>query len=226
MKKILFSLQILLFTISGNLISQNYSRFESDVTVKTKYPEGKGTLEMGRIFFNKSSKTLLYNFKFPEKETIYIKDTLVYVIQDGKLVDRVSSIPLVQSTIFNIALEGNLSNYGLKNTYFKPSKVEKDGDLVITTWTLPANVKELGKIMTSTKNKDLYGVVFFDVKGEILSKQLFSNYVMVQGIKFPTEITQIFYKDGTETYQITTFKNIIINNQQNEIFYNYTLPGK
>jgi hypothetical protein len=59
---------------------------------------------------------------------------------------------------------------------------------------------------------------------KILSKQFFEKYIIVKGLNFPTEITQVIYQDEGKITQQTTFKNIIINNLQNEKFYNYIIP--
>ena len=224
MKKYII-LFIFVFISSSIVNSQIYSRVEANVSIKTKYDTGKGTLEMGKIYFDKNNKKLIYDFSFPNKETIAIFDTVISVVRKGVLIERQKIAPLLQSTMFSIILNGNLSNYGMKNNlFYKAIKVEKDKGLVITTWSMPGKTKKLGDIMVSTKDKDLFGVVMFSPKGEIISKQIFSKYIVVAGLRFPTEITQVIYQDKKEIYQVTTFKNILVNNQKNENFYNYNLP--
>jgi hypothetical protein len=216
----------LLFFVQPNQ-AQVYSRVEASVSIKTKYDNGKGTLEMGKIYFDKKNKKLIYDFAFPEKQTIAIFDTTISVVKNGVLVDKQKIIPLLQSTLFSIILEGELQNYGLRsNSIYKISKVEKDRDLVITTWSFKGKNKTLGDVLVSTKGKDLYGVVFLSPKGVIISKQLFSQYILVSGLRFPTEITQVIIQEKKQIYQVTTFKNIVVNSLQNAKFYNFILPRK
>ena len=59
----------------------------------------------------------------------------------------------------------------------------------------------------------------------MLGKQFYKKYTIVNNLNFPTEIVQIMYLDGKENHQITTFKNIEVNNLKNENYYNYPLPA-
>ncbi len=205
--------------------SQYYFRIESDISIKTKINDESSNLTIGKAYYNRPHEKLVYSIRFPENEIWLIEDSLMYTIVDNNLIRKQSIIPLLQYTIFNLVLEGKLSDFGLEKSQYKISKVETDKDLIITTWTSPSHLKkQYGHIVTSTKNKDLYGVVIFDPSGNILSKQLFKKYKQIEGIRFPEEIIQVVYSDGKESYQLITFKNVQINNLQNESFYNYCLP--
>lgn len=224
-KKLFFFLFIILLFLSSK--AQVYNRVEAAVSVKTKYENGKGSLEMGMIYYDKRNKKLVYDFSFPEKQTILIGDTSISIVKNGAVVNHAKTISLIQSTLFNVILTGELSNFGLRNnSIYKVLKVEKDKDMVVTTWTPIKKNSMLGNVLVSTKGKDLNGVVTYSAKGEVVSKQIFSKYIVVSGLKFPTEITQVIFQDQKKIYQVTTFKKIIVNSLQNEKFYNYTLPRK
>lgn len=225
MKNILVSVFCILF-LTG-VKAQVYNRVEANVSIKTKYENGKGSLEMGKIYYDKRNKKLVYDFNFPEKQTIVIGDTSISVIKNGVMIGQNKIMSLLESTLFNVILSGELSNYGLRgNAIYKISKIEKDKGLVITTWTPIKKNKTMGDVLVSTKGKDLNGVVTFNAEGKIVSKQLFGQYIVVSGLKFPTEITQIVYQENKTIYQVTTFKQIVVNSMQNEKYYNYTLPRK
>jgi hypothetical protein len=225
-KKKYFS-TVLFVIFSLIALAQTYNRVEATVSIKTKYENGKGTLEMGKIYFDKRNKKLIYDFTFPEKQTIAIFDTTIAVLKNGLLIDKQKIAPLLNSTLFNVILEGELLNYGLRSSnIYKIKKIEKDRDLVITTWEFKGKNKVFGNVLVSTKGKDLYGVVFLNSKGEVVSKQLFSQYVLINGLRFPTEITQVMYQDKKQVYQVTSFKNIIVNSLNNEKYYNFILPRK
>lgn len=228
MKKYLSLLFLILFlSFFKSSTAQIYNRVEANVSIKTKYETGKGTLEMGKIYFDKKNKKLVYDFAFPERQTIALFDTTMYIVKDGNLLGKQKIGQLLESTLFNIILEGQLQNYGLRNSLvYKVTKVEKDRDLVISTWSFTGKNKVLGNVLVSNKGKDLYGVIFYSPKGEIMSKQQFSNYIVVSGLRFPTEITQVIYKDKKQVIQVTTFKNIVLNSIQNANFYNFVLPRK
>ncbi len=223
MKKIILFLFTIFIFITVN--AQYYNRIEATISVKTKYYNGKGTLEMGKLFYDKKNNKLFYDFTFPEKQQIAFFDTTIYIIKKNQPITKLKTISFIKSTLFSIILSGDLLNYGLNgNKIYKPSKIIKENGLIITTWSVPGKDKKIGDILVATKNKDLQGVVFLNEKSEIASKQIFNNYINVSGLRFPTEIIQIFYNEGKENYQITTFKNIIINNSKNENFYNFPVP--
>ncbi|MBK7029390.1 MAG: hypothetical protein IPH45_09315 [Bacteroidales bacterium] len=74
-------------------------------------------------------------------------------------------------------------------------------------------------------NNRLNGVIFYGPTKNIIGKQLFSNYVTIKGFEFPTEILHLAYlTNGQEIHQLTTFKNIKINDWDEASFYDYPIP--
>lgn len=98
--------------------------------------------------------------------------------------------------------------------------------MVITTWEPPrSHSRMFGKVMISNKERKLYGIVFFDKDGAIVKKQFFSKYLSINGLEFPGEVVEILYDEGHESYRITKYKNIVLDDLSNEILYNYPIPG-
>lgn len=217
-----FGLSVVCVTfLMSSTYGQSFFRIEADVSMKTKPTDGKGQLILGRVYYDRSHKKMVYNIRFPEKEVWLIQDSLAYTYRDGKLIRTDRMNPFIEATIFHKCLEGKLADFGLRDSPYKVGKVEKDGDLVITTWLPPEGFPFKGSVLTSSKNNDLYGVVILNEKGEVLSRQLFKGYKVVSGLKVPTEIVQALYLGKAEVYQVITLSNIQINNLKNENFYNY-----
>jgi hypothetical protein len=82
----------------------------------------------------------------------------------------------------------------------------------------------MGKVVMSNVNKKLNGVVFYKTTGEILNKQFYKNYINVSGCEFPTEVTQVTYLKSGQNYQVTTYKNVVINQNGEEGIYNFVVP--
>lgn len=200
---------------------QSFFRIEADVSMKTKPTDGKGQLIIGRVYYDRTYRKMVYDIRFPEKEVWVIKDSLAYTYQNGKLLrsDRVN--PFIESTVFHKCLEGKLNDFGLRDSYYKVSKVEKDGGLVITTWLPPEGFIFKGSVLTSNKGNDLYGVVVLNERGAVLSRQLFKEYKVVSGLKIPADMIQVLYFGTGEIYQVITLSDVKINNLKNENFYNY-----
>lgn len=222
------SLTILIVVFAALLPSQaqQFFRIRADVSVKTKLQSGQQSLTMGRVYYDRNEKKILYELDFPEREILLTADTVTYRIQGGSVIQRSFSPSLAEFSVFHLALSSNLPDYGLKKTQYTIDQVSREGEMVITNWNPPDKLKEdLGKIVISIMDKKLFGVVFFDPKGQITRKQLFEDYVQKDGLAFPGRIVEISYTPEGENYQIMSFKNLVIDELENNDKYSYPLPG-
>ena len=223
-----FSTLILFLLLSFTSFGQKeaYYRLRADFSVKEKSTDGKSSLTMGQVFYDKLKKKIVYNIRFPEKELWLFKDTLMYKILDGKVEKKPLLPGYVDFSIFNLALNNNLKDYGLKKSMFTLKGVIKEDDMVISTWVPKKEYEKLlGEIKISVMDNRLHGVVFYDPKKVMIGKQLFSNYITINGFEFPTEIIHFSYLgNGKEIHQLTTYKNIKVNDWNEESFYNYAIP--
>ncbi len=202
-----------------------FFRISTDFTIKAKSPTGEQQLTVGELFYDKNIKQIVYNVRFPEKETWVQKDTNLYKIIDSKVVSRQTIPAGIELSIYNLVLNGDLSDYGLKKMKFRIKKVEKAGDSVISTWEAPEQLKKyLGDILLSNVNQRLDGIVFKNPSGDVVARQFFRNYTKVKGLSFPQEIIKESYVNGQKIYELTTYSNILINDLSREN-YNYTIPA-
>jgi hypothetical protein len=205
--------------------AQKFYRIKGDYSIKAKSADGKSQLTIGKFYYDKNIKKLTYQNTFPQKETWVSSDTLVYRIVNEKVASKYKSPPIGIFSIFHLVLTNQINNYGLKNSPFTIQKVEKQGDMVITTWLPPKALATLfGKVLISNKNNRLFGMIFIDSKDKILRKQFFDKYQNFRGLEFPMEIVDITYKDDKENYQVTTYKNIVIDDVTEDYLYNFALP--
>jgi hypothetical protein len=206
--------------------AQQHYRIKSDFSIKENLLDGTSNLTMGTVYFDKNNKKIVYSISFPTKTLQVLTDSFFYELKANKLSEKKKATNLLQFSIFNLALSSNLSNYGLNtNGIFKLTDVSKEDSLVISTWEpSTAKLKELtGKVLISQKRRLLYGLVFFDNKNNVLSKQFFTEYINVKGLNFPSQITQINYINGKEYYKVTTYKNIVVNATNENEIYNYNI---
>lgn len=225
MQKLLLCLIFLSFV---NLLAnaQQHYRIKSDFSIKENLPDGTSNLTMGTVYFDKNNKKIVYSISFPTKTLQVLTDSFFYELKANKLSEKKKATNLLQFSIFNLALSSNLSNYGLNtNGIFKLTDVSKEDSLVISTWEpSTAKLKELtGKVLISQKRRLLYGLVFFDNKNNVLSKQFFTEYMNVKGLNFPSQITQVNYINGKEYYKVTTYKNIVVNATNENEIYNFNI---
>lgn len=209
---------------STQTYSQKFYRVKANITIKDKNSDGKYNLTKGILYYDINYRKAVYNISFPENAMIVIADTVSYTIKEGKKTKSKSLKEFLDFSLFNLCLTGKLDYYGLKDTPFTISKTEKQDSLVITTWSPPQKLrKKKGVIKVSVKNKKLFGVIIYDVKGNIISKQFFEDYIVVKNLTIPTKIVSFSYIKGKTFTQITEFKNITINEEGNDSFYNYSV---
>ncbi len=208
-----------------NSFSQDFFRLKTDFTIKSKTLDGKQQLTVGKIYYDKNIKKLVFQIRFPEKETWVQKDTSLYKIVEGKVVSRQTTPDIAGLTIYHLALNGDLADYGLKKSNMKIIDVEKDGNKIISTWSPPPELeKTFGSILMLNVNQQLVGIIFKNPEGEVVSRQFFRNYLTIDGLSFPQELVKETTVDGVKYYEVTTYKNMIINEKDNSDKYDYKIP--
>jgi hypothetical protein len=205
--------------------AQQFFRIKTDFSIKQKNADNTISLTIGTAYFDKLSKKLVYKITFPEKETWVFKDTTFYIFKNDKFFTKKKSILIPEFSIFNLALNNKLADYGLKDSPFKISNIEKEKDMIITTYKPSGKIsKSMGDILISTVDKKLNGVIFYTAKKDISTKIFYKNYQNFAGLSFPTKVTQFTYAKG-ENLQQTTYKNIVIDQLNEDNIYNFDLRG-
>jgi hypothetical protein len=201
--------------------AQEYFRITAEFTVKVKNSDGTLNLTKGKVFYDKNYKELIYEISFPQNENWVIKDTSLIIIRKDTLYKKTSIPSINEFTVFHLALNSNLNDFGLKNSIYKINKVEKKKDLVLSYWKIPNQVSTvLDHVIIAKKDNRLESVVMIGNESKILSRQFFKDYQKFEAFEFPRQIVQILYDtDGLENYQITEFKNLKINDLENNNFY-------
>ena len=221
-----FSIFLLaLMAFHGTGFSQDYFRIQADITVKISNSNGTKSLTRGTVYYDKNIKELIYDISFPRNEKWLSKDTSLYKYSKDSLIQRITIPSINEFTVFHLALNSGLNDYGLKKSNFNISKVEKQGDLVLSYWKIPDQLNlTMDHVVIAKKNNRLESVVIVGENQEILSKQFFRNFITIDAFEFPGQIVQVLYdSSGGENYQVTDFSNIKINDMTNAELYHFKL---
>jgi len=222
---------ILLFSVvlgfNRHSTAQDYFRMSADFTTKVKPVEGKMNLTKGKIYYDKYAQELIYDISFPSKEKWIVQDSKIYKITNDSVFFTEEIPSMNEFTVFHLALNSNLTYFGLDEAKFSISNIEKKGDLVISYWNIPPHIqKMISTIAIAKKNNQLHSIVITGENNKILNKQFFKDYVQIGGFEFPGSIVQIFYdENNNEEYQVMEFKNIELNDIENEENYHYQLEN-
>ncbi|MAC42070.1 MAG: hypothetical protein CMJ05_09820 [Pelagibacterales bacterium] len=218
-----FLISIALVLYPFLLFSQIHYRVSADFSIK----ESDGhfdNLNMGKIYYDLVEDILVYNMYFPEKLDWVIHDTSFYTFRNNEIENRFSIPKINSENILHLSLTGDLNDFGISKTnLYDLSESKYEDSLIISTYKPTRNKIEkfFGKIVISLKKGKLNGIIFFNTNDEIVKKLIIQKYEITNGLFIPNKILEIIYLNNKETYKITSFKNIKLNEQKNENYYNY-----
>ncbi len=208
----------------AELSAQQYFRFKANITIKEKKADGKFNLTKGTLYYDLNTRKAVYDVTFPEKAIIVITDTAYISFQNGKRTSTKAIKEFLDFSLFNLCLTGKLDYYGLKGSPYTITHTERSDSMVISTWSPPAQMKkDKGNIKVSSVNKRLFGVLVYDPKGTIISKQFFEDYTRIKNLWIPTKVVSFLILGKEKSTQITEFKNIVINESENDTMYDHVL---
>ena len=201
-----------LISFSSILFAQEYYKLTCDITIKERFSETKFSLIKGNVEYNKFEDKTTYNFTFPSRETwILNKDSLTRTVKN-ETDYKIPTSAIYKYSVFKLFFKGTLKNYGLKESLYEISEIkENDNGSVYTTWKPSKKMKiKFGKVMTSQKNGLLQGVIFYNLKNQLIGKQFFKDYINVKGMMFPSKIIEITVIENKKHYKITEFSNVVL----------------
>lgn len=214
-----------LFILPQLLLGQSLNRIETDFSLKEKDFLGNKKLSVGTVYYDKTVKQLIFRVSFPQKEVICVTDSAIYRFRNDSLLSKVNTPAMLQFSIFNLFLNGNLAYYGLQQSPYELTNVEKDSNMVISTWLPPENLLDRnGKIMLSQIDKNIFGLISYNPAGDIVSKQFFDDYSKSDGFEFPMKVVQYLNTENGEEIKVSTYRNLKINNYEHEGLYHYHIP--
>jgi len=205
--------------------SQYAYRINADILTKTRLPDSTFQISKGKIHYDQNIKKIIFDFTFPEKEKVVLFDTLMYRYSNNKLIGKSRNMLIPNQSYFHFILSGNMSNFGFDKSNFVAKGIEKQKDMIITTWLPPDALKKyISKVLVATKNKQLYSVTLLNGEGNIINRQILKNYKLINGIDVPHEILVATYIEvGKPMYQIITISNVVLNEPGNNHNYDYDL---
>lgn len=214
---------LLILSCSQIMVGQEYYRINADFTVKIKQDDGRKSLTKGVVYYDKNIKELIYRVSFPQPEIWVVADTSIFKFKGDTLYERISIPSVNEFTVFHLSLNSGMSDFGLKKSMFKASKVEKKNDFVLTYWKIPDQVEtSIDHVVVAKKENRLESVVMVGDESEILSRQFYRDYLKIGAFEFPQQIVQIVPgEDGKQNYQVTDFSNIMINDMDHEELFRH-----
>ena len=214
---------LLVLTMFQTIRAQEYYRVNADFTVKIKRSDGTMNLTRGSVYYDKNIMELIYRVSFPQPEVWVVADTSLFKFRSDTLYDRMSIPSVNEFTVFHLSLNAGISDFGMKRSRFKVSKVERKNDLVLSYWKIPDKAEiSIDHVVVAKKKNRLESVIMMGDESKVLSRQFFRDYMKSGAFEFPQQIVQILPgEDGEDNYQVTEFKNIKVNDMENEQLFRH-----
>lgn len=203
--------------------AQEIFRISGKFSVKAR-SDSASHLSLGHFYYEHREKLLIYELSFPQEQTWVFSDTSIMRFAGDSLLERQRAPAIADFSVFNLALQNKLSNYGLAKSLYELSEVEQKDSAVISTWRPPEMLKDLfGAVYISAQNKKLRAMVFTDPEGKPLRKQFIRKYQLLRGVPLPVEILDILYFGDEKSYQITVYEEIKINDEAAQSSFRHRL---
>ena len=211
------------FGLTGGAQGQEYYRINADFTVKIKRGDGSMNLTRGVVYYDKNIRELIYRLSFPQPEVWVIADTSMFKSRADTLYERTTIPSINEFTVFHLSLNSGISDYGLKKSMYKVSRVEKKNDQVLSYWKIPDRVESsIDHVILANKENRLESVIMVGDESKILSRQFFRDWERIGAFEFPRQIVQILPdEEGNDNYQVTEFENIRVNDMEHEELFRF-----
>ncbi len=219
MKGIILSFVAIFFTLS--LSAQLFNRIEAEFTLKESDRVGNKKLSVGKVYYDRNERVVVFAISFPYREQVYITDEAIFRVKGDTLFSKTLALGLIDFNIFHLFLNGNLEYYGLSNSHWKLHDVVQDDGLVISTWLPPKNYPNGGKMLLSQQNKNLSGLLSYNDKEELQTKYIFEEYVPVLGSSFPSQVIQYTYYENEKEVRMSNYRNFKVNEYEADSLYRF-----
>ena len=154
------------------------------------------TVTKGSVSYSRSNDSLKTVFVYPFSKTVIS--------------------PISKSSVLYQTLNSKLLSFGADDFNYQITDVSKRGNAVYTEYSLPQNYHGdndvVSKILLSQTDNRLNAAVLLDSVGKPMIKFFYYDYLVVNGVDFPTQIVTVSYTDG-EIYTKTLYSNIVIDNK-------------
>ncbi len=191
--------------------SQPISKISAKVSIKEKFADSTYTYSRGKISYNHNTKKTVITVTYPEKQEWTLSEKGIYKKADSLTLMRSHTSILSEFSIFRLAIEGTLNNYGLTYSDFTAVEVAYNDKMTVTTWHPPQEYsKAFSKILTSQSQGRLNGLVVYDTRGNIVSRQFFTEYRNFSRLTIPTQITFVNNTSTGPKYRIILFSELVV----------------
>jgi hypothetical protein len=225
-RKIFF---IILGCISISQTSKNIDKFQVTVVSK-KLEKGKSITINSEVFF-KGNGDCVTKFTTPIPYLMLSNSLGEIKVYDPKentvIVQQDQLFSTKMNTLYNF-LYNQTQDLGLKNLGYTPNNSKQDiNKTTITEWVPLNKEKELiQKIKLVIRDSKPIYIEYKNKKNFTLRKVYYYNYILINGIPFPTINTEIVFNEATKdsTIQKTTYSNFMLNDKANSAFFDYKIP--
>ncbi len=114
--KLRYLLVLILLNLNSFVNAQPFYRISADFSIKSTQIDNSKQLIIGTVFYDINEKQIIYDIIFPKKEIWVFEDTLTYKIVNDTIKEIIKSPNIIETTIFHLALSGQMAYYGFKKT--------------------------------------------------------------------------------------------------------------
>src|SRR5699024_287643 len=155
-------------------------------------------------------KQILYDVQFPDRESWVLQDSVFYKINSDIVYNKQVLSYAVHMQDFDLLLSGSDYDGVLQAANATLVDVKDENDNIFKLWKYPdlENMEILSYILVQQQGNKTVGIAFLDEKKEVMSRQYYKEYAMVDGLNLPHLIEQQIYSDSMTYVKKLKFKNV------------------
>lgn len=229
MKKVILLTTTLLVALAGKLAIAQNDPISASLTIQ-KAHKGKLVNVKANVYYSISERRMVACYTYPSNFYMFVNEkgeVKAYYPETNQVILNQNDFFSANTDVFYFFMsQGASSDVGLKSVGFDLISSRFEGNLTITRWKAPVNLKP--QIVEAELVLDNYIPVYlayYNEKNEISNKTFYSNFKTIGGAIVPTRVTEFAYVAKNDSIiSRKDYSNVVVGSQVNRSFIDFKIP--
>lgn len=149
----------------------------------------------------------------------------MYSPMTNEVINDVQGMMSAEDELLYLFANGKGNDLGLSEYEYVISSSTREGEYLKRVFTAKSNASKCAKVEIAYKNFLPICAIYYDKKGNVITKTYLSNYEMTGNFTFPKRVTEVTYfmEKGDSTVRLDLYSNIRVN--QPDPMFDFEIPS-
>jgi outer membrane lipoprotein-sorting protein len=192
----------------------------------TEHRDETSHLSSGFIYYSPEKALAAHVISPLEQWMIFRGDTLsIFYPNENKLIKIPSRGGEVTLPIFQLIINTSLEDLGLVAAGYTLNDTRLENDKITAIWKPPSTAEKiLGDLIATYMHDSLMSIVAYNPKEKIVSQQIYSDYLISEGMLFPGHLEVTTYGETDSVFEAIVLKDVAINAEIPDDMLNPIIP--